>query len=103
MLQDVTVEHFQNLLGTTCLLQISNGSRLPVHVASVAEKPQARAARQQRMPFNVSLESLEPSEFVEGACAIELPELGLLTGVFVSRVPAMGRDENTAYYCISFN
>ncbi|MBI6730220.1 hypothetical protein YA0032_11140 [Pseudomonas amygdali] len=103
MLQDVTFEHFQSLLGNTCQLQMSDGSQLPVHVASVAEKPQARAARQQRMPFNVLLESLEPSEFVDGACAIELPELGLLQNVFVSRVPAMGRDENLAYYCISFN
>ncbi|KPX15503.1 hypothetical protein ALQ08_104260 [Pseudomonas syringae pv. delphinii] len=55
------------------------------------------------MPFNVSLESLEPSAFIDGPCSVELPALGLLRDVFVSRVPPMGRDENLAYYCISFN
>ncbi|RMM08089.1 hypothetical protein ALQ84_101978 [Pseudomonas caricapapayae] len=55
------------------------------------------------MPFNVSLESLEPSAFVDGSCSVELPALGLLRDVFVSRVPALGRDESLAYYCISFN
>ncbi|KTB69802.1 hypothetical protein [Pseudomonas syringae] len=103
MLQDITVEHFRVVVGTTCLLQLSDGSQLPVQVSSVAERPQARASQDQRLPFNVSLDSLQPSDFIDGPCAIELPETGLLQEVFVSRVPAMGRDNRLAYYCISFN
>lgn len=103
MLQDVTVEHFRTLLDERRVLQLSDGSHLPVQISSVTEKPQARAAEKHRMPFNVSLASLEPTPFVDGLCAMEIPELGLLQDMFVSRVPAMGRDENLAYYCISFN
>ncbi|WP_057437453.1 DUF6916 family protein [Pseudomonas syringae group genomosp. 3] len=103
MLQEVTVEYFRNMLGSTCLLQLSDGGEVAVQVSSVAEKLQSRAAKDMRLPFNVSLESLEPSAFIDGPCSVELPALGLLRDVFVSRVPPMGRDENLAYYCISFN
>lgn len=103
MLQNVTVEHFRGLLGSICSLQLSDGSLLPLAISSIDEKPQARLSDKQRLPFNVNLDSLEPSAFVNGLCAIELPELGKVEEVFVSRVPPLGRDENLAYYCISFN
>ncbi|CAM3046649.1 hypothetical protein BZK31_09645 [Pseudomonas floridensis] len=103
MLNEVTVDDFRAVLGTVCTLQLRDGSQLPVNVSSVAEKPQARLAQDSRLPFNVSLSSLAPSGFVDGTCAFELPEVGLLQEVFVSRVPPMGRDESLAYYCISFN
>lgn len=103
MLHEVNVDNFRVMLGCVCTLQLSDGSQLPVRVSSVIEKPQARLAEDRRLPFNVSLSSLEPSEFIDGSCEVVLPEMGLLQDVFVSRVPAMGRDENLAYYCISFN
>ncbi|MEE3927189.1 DUF6916 family protein [Pseudomonas viridiflava] len=103
MLHEVTVDNFRGMLGSVCTLQLSDGSQLPVCVSSVTEKPLARLAEDRRLPFNVSLSSLEPSEFIDGSCAVDVPEMGLLQHVFVSRVPAMGRDENLAYYCISFN
>jgi hypothetical protein len=103
MLQNVTVEHFRALLGNPCSLQLDDGSQLPITITSIDEKPLARLSDNQRLPFSVSLNSLAPSTFVDGLCAIELPELGKLEDVFVSRVPPMGRDANLAYYCISFN
>ncbi|AHF69943.1 MULTISPECIES: DUF6916 family protein [Pseudomonas] len=103
MLQDITVEHFRTLLGSTCSLQLDDGSQLPIAISSIDEKPLARLSDNQRLPFSISLNSLEPSAFVDGLCALELPELGRLEEIFVSRVPPMGRDANLAYYCISFN
>ncbi|GFM68520.1 hypothetical protein K5D34_13710 [Pseudomonas cichorii] len=103
MLQDITVEHFRTLLGSTCSLQLDDGSQLPIAISSIDEKPLARLSDNQRLPFSVSLNSLEPSAFVDGLCALDLPELGRLEEIFVSRVPPMGRDANLAYYCISFN
>ncbi|MBX8491846.1 hypothetical protein K5D51_20720 [Pseudomonas cichorii] len=103
MLQDITVEHFRPLLGSTCSLRLDDGSQLPIAISSIDEKPLARLSDNQRLPFSVSLNSLEPSTFIDGLCALELPELGKLEDVFVSRVPPLGRDENLAYYCISFN
>lgn len=103
MLQNVAVEHFRVLLGTRCILQLEDGTQLPIAISSIDEKPQARLSDNERLPFSVSLDSLEPSTFVDGLCAIEVPELGKLEGVFVSRVPPLGRDANLAYYCISFN
>ncbi|MBX8494594.1 DUF6916 family protein [Pseudomonas cichorii] len=103
MLQNITVEHFRPLLGSTCSLQLDDGSQLPIAISSIDEKPLARLSDNQRLPFSISLNSLEPSAFVDGLCALELPELGRLEEIFVSRVPPMGRDANLAYYCISFN
>ena len=103
MLQHVTAHHFRALKGSQCVLQLSDGSQLPIAMSAIDEKPLARLSDNQRLPFSVSLDSLAPSDFVDGLCSIDLPELGRLEEVFVSRVPPMGRDANLAYYCISFN
>ncbi|RMQ48488.1 hypothetical protein ALQ04_03165 [Pseudomonas cichorii] len=103
MLQNVNAEHFRALLGNTCSLQLDDGSQLSIAVSSVDEKPNARLSDNERLPFSVTLNSLQPTDFVDGLCTIELPELGRLEEVFVSRIPPMGRDANQAYYCISFN
>ena len=57
----------------------------------------------ERMPFSVELSSLQPTEFVDGLCAFELPELGRVDDIFVSRVPPMGRNPKLAYFHITFN
>ncbi|MFJ4143441.1 DUF6916 family protein [Pseudomonas sp. NPDC089734] len=103
MLQNVTVEHFRALQGNTCTLQLGDGSHLSIAISSVDEKPLSRLSDNERLPFSVTLNSLQPTDFVDGLCAIELPELGTLEDVFVSRIPPMGRNANLAYYCISFN
>lgn len=103
MLQHVTAEHFRTQLQRHCALRLEDGSDLPVVIASVEDKPLARLCDEQRTPFSVGLSSLQPSTFIDGLCSIELPELGTLESVFVSRVPALGRDPELAYYHISFN
>lgn len=103
MLQNVTIEHFRGLLGSVVPLQLADGSQLQVEVTALVEKPAGRAGDDSRMPFNVSLSTRHPSSFIDGPCALELPALGVLPAVFVSRVPPMGRDERLAYYCIAFN
>ncbi|WP_295478696.1 hypothetical protein [uncultured Pseudomonas sp.] len=103
MLENVTAEHFRALVGSLGVLQLSDGSRLPITISAIEEKPQARLADKQRMPFNVSLDALEPSDFVDGLCTLQIPESAQLEALFVSRVPPLGRDPNLAYYHISFN
>lgn len=103
MLNAITIEHFRQIEGTTCVLQLSDNSTLPVTIDEVREKPLARMSDNSRMPFQVTMTSLAPSEFIDGQCVIELPQVGPVQGIFVSRVPALGRDENLAYYHISFN
>lgn len=103
MLNTITLEHFRQIQGTTCVLQLDDGSALPVTIDDVREKPLARMSDTSRMPFTVTMTSLAPSEFIDGQCTIELPDAGHVPGIFVSRVPALGRDESLAYYHISFN
>lgn len=102
MLEKITVENFQPLLGTICSLRTSNGNEVQVVISSVDEKPLARMP-EARMPFSVSINSLQPSDFIDGLCSVELAGVGALEQLFVSRVPPLGRDPNLAYYHISFN
>ncbi|KTC33783.1 MAG: DUF6916 family protein [Pseudomonas sp.] len=103
MLQHVTGDHFRALLGAQCALHLEDGSLLPVVIESIQDKALARLSETSRLPFSVAVNALVPSDFIDGPCTIDLPELGRLEGVFVSRVPPLGRDANLAYYCISFN
>lgn len=103
MLQQVHSHHFQALLGQTRSLTLPDGSRLPVRIETLAETPRAKLPNSERMPFSVELNSLEATEFVDGLCALEVPELGWLKDVFVSRVPPMGRDPTLGYFHIAFN
>jgi hypothetical protein len=54
------------------------------------------ADTQQRPHASVELNSLKPTDFVDG-CALELPEPGQVQDILVSRVPAMGRDPAVGY------
>lgn len=103
MLQQVHSRHFQPLLGQTSSLTLPDGSRLSVRIEALEEIPQAKMPDIERMPFSVELNSLETTAFVDGLCALEVPELGRLDGVFVSRVPPMGRDPAVGYFYIAFN
>ncbi|MCY0111070.1 MULTISPECIES: hypothetical protein [Pseudomonas] len=103
MLQSVQSQHFQALLGRIGTLHLPDGSTLQVHIGQLEENPSAKMRYSERMPFSVELNSVEPTEFVDGLCALELPELGRVQGIFVSRVPPMGRDPQLAYFHITFN
>ncbi|MBC3386481.1 hypothetical protein [Pseudomonas sp. SWRI179] len=103
MLQQVHSRHFQPLLGRTGSLTLPDGSCLPVHFETLEESPRAKMPNTARMPFSVEFNSLEGTEFVDGLCALEVPELGKIEGVFVSRIPPMGRDPTLGYFYIAFN
>jgi len=103
MLQQVQHQHFQALLGKTGTLRLPDGSELPIHFDSLEESPRSRMPKSERMPFVVEFNSLQSTEFVDGLCALELPELGYVEDIFVSRVPAMGRDPGVGYFYIAFN
>ncbi|WP_260961548.1 DUF6916 family protein [Pseudomonas citri] len=103
MLQQVHSHHFQPLLGQTHSLTLPDGSSLPVRIESLEETPRSKMPNTQRMPFSVEFNSLESTDFVDGLCALEVPELGRLEGVFVSRIPPMGRDPALGYFYIAFN
>ncbi|MDL5592971.1 hypothetical protein QS468_09655 [Bacillus subtilis] len=103
MLQSVQIEHLQPLLGQQRALHLPDGTTLPIQLAHLEEVPSAKMRYSERMPFCLEFNSLEPTEFVDGLCALELPEFGRVEDIFVSRVPAMGRDPQLGYFCISFN
>ena len=103
MLQQVNSHHFQALLGQTHSLTLPDGSRLPVRIETLDETPRAKMPHSERMPFCVEFNSLQPTEFVDGLCSLEVPELGTLEEVFVSRIPPMGRDPALGYFYIAFN
>ncbi|MCJ8203320.1 hypothetical protein [Pseudomonas sp. RGM2987] len=103
MLQEVHSHHFQPLLGQTRNLTLPDGSRLPVRIESLEQTPRAKMPNAQRMPFSVEFNSLETTEFVDGLCTLEVPGLGRLEGLFVSRIPPMGRDPTVGYFYIAFN
>jgi hypothetical protein len=103
MLQQVHSHHFQPLLGQTSSLTLPDGSSLPVRIESLAQTPRSKLPNSERMPFSVEFNSLESTDFVDGLCALEVPELGRLEGVFVSRIPPIGRDPALGYFYIAFN
>ncbi|PTT26665.1 hypothetical protein [Pseudomonas sp. HMWF021] len=103
MLQTVKSQNFEALLGRIATLHLPDGSALQVHIGHLEHTPSAKMRYSERIPFSVELNSLEPTGFVDGLCALELPELGRVQEIFVSRVPPMGRDPQLAYFHISFN
>lgn len=103
MLDQITGDHFRQLLGTSKPLYLSDGSEIPVVIVSVVDKPNARMSATGRMPFGVELSSPAQTTFIDGPCAIELPELGRIEGIVVSRTPELGRDANHTYFDITVN
>ncbi|MBV8634640.1 MAG: hypothetical protein JO002_09140 [Burkholderiaceae bacterium] len=105
MLDLVQASVFAPFVGKTFNLQLEDGSMLPVLLDTLSEKAQYRnpyAPESTRTPFAVYLTAQQATAFLEGLCHIELGEVRL-EGVHVSRVAALGRDPNNAYYQIIFN
>jgi hypothetical protein len=106
MLDRLEASHFTPLLAQPQQLFLPDGSVLPVRVDGVRENPRSRmphAAADRRMPFTVTLTALQPTAFLDGLCAIELPELGRVEGIWIGRLAALGRDHAGAYFQIVFN
>lgn len=103
MLHQVSSEHFQPLLEQPCALHLPDGSQLPIRIEAIRLRPEARLPEISRVPFMVLLHSLQPTDFVDGLCGLELPQTGRLEGIFVSREPALGRDPALGYFNIVFN
>lgn len=103
MLQQAQSRYFRPLLGQTRDLTLPDGSCLPVRIEKLEEAPRAKMPGAERMPFSVELNSLHPTAFVDGLCALDVPGLGRLEGLFVSRTPPMGRDPTRGYFYIAFN
>ncbi|WP_285419491.1 hypothetical protein [Pseudomonas sp. efr-133-TYG-5] len=103
MLQAVQSQHFQALPGQDGTLYLPDGSALSIHIEHFEEVPSAKMRHSERMPFSLEFSSRVPTDFVDGLCALHLPELGRVEDIFVSRMPAMGRDPRLGYFCISFN
>ncbi|ARB27556.1 hypothetical protein HX787_14975 [Pseudomonas tolaasii] len=102
MLNLVTPEHFRPLLDHTSVLYLPDGSALPIQIQSLTDAPRATVPGSSRGAFRVLLESLTPTDFVDGLCRLPLAD-ACLEDVFVSREPAMGRDSGRGYFCIVFN
>jgi hypothetical protein len=102
MLNLVTPEHFRPLLNRTSVLYLPDGSALPIQIQRLDDAPQASMPGSPRGAFSVLLNSLEPTDFVDGLCRLPLADT-CLEHVFVSREPAMGRDAQRGYFCIVFN
>ncbi|WLH79532.1 hypothetical protein PSH81_00740 [Pseudomonas sp. FP2335] len=102
MLNLVTLEHFRPLLAQPSVLYLPDGSALQIQVQGLRPAPEASLPGSAREGFSVSLNSLGPTDFVDGLCRLPLPDV-CLEHVFVSREPAMGRDGERGYFCIVFN
>lgn len=106
MLDKLEASHFTPLLAQPRPLILPDGSALPVRVDGIREHPRSRmpyAAAASRVPFIVTLTALEPTTFVDGLCAIDLPALGRVERIWVGRMAALGRDQAGAYFQIVFN
>jgi hypothetical protein len=103
MLQHLTGEQFQPLLDQPHSMRLPDGQELPIQIHAIAERPRSRLSDTHRMAFSVQLRSLAPTDFIDGPCSLQLSATQRLEDVFVSREPAMGRDERFGYYCIVFN
>ncbi|WP_248732345.1 hypothetical protein [Pseudomonas sp. MWU13-2517] len=102
MLNLITPEHFQPLLNQTGVLHLPDGCALPIQIQQLTYAPKASLPGSPRTAFSVLLESLVPTDFVDGLCRLPLADT-CLENVFVSREPAMGRDTQRGYFCIVFN
>lgn len=106
MLDRIDADHFRPLEGARLEVETPGGDTLALTVDGVTLKPQARmpdAPADRRIPFCVTLTAVEPTAFVDGACALTLPALGRVENVWVSRVAPLGRDPAGAYFQIIFN
>ncbi len=103
MLERLEASHFESLQGHAHVFEIPNGAALELRVDSVTRKPKSSIPGSAREPFTVNLTSTMPTHFIEGLCATELPGVGRVENIMVSRQAALGRPPQLAYFQILFN
>lgn len=104
MLERIEASHFEQLRGNAHRFEITEGGALELRIDAVTRKPLSRIPGSEgREPFTVNLTSVSPTRFVEGLCAAELPGIGRVENIRVSRQAALGRDPQLAYFQIMFN
>ncbi len=104
MLEAIDASHFEALRGQMQPFDTASGERLQLRIDAVTSKPLSSApdARVQRIPFTVTLTGAQ-TPFIEGLCSVELPGIGRVENIMVSRQASLGRDAQTAYFQILFN
>lgn len=106
MLDAVRAEHFSALTGEVCRIEPEGGDAFLATIERVRLHPGTQlpgGSAEKREPFSVLLISTDNPGFVDGACALELPGVGRLTGLQVSRTVPQSADLSKAYYQIMFN
>jgi len=106
MLHLISADHFRQLQGQVCEFATDSGETLLLRVDSVDLKPNARmpsAATQTRMPFSVGLTAVQATGFMDGACTVQLPQLGQVSQLMLLREAALDRDPGQHYFQILFN
>lgn len=102
MLELLEAVHFEKIKGRPHAFKTPDGNTLELRVEAVTLKPRSRMSETGRMPFSVTLTSA-PTQFIEGLCTVEFPDIGRVEHIMVSRQAAMGRDPQKAYFQILFN
>lgn len=106
MLNLIGADHFRQLQGQVCEFATDTGEKLLLRVDSVNLKPNARmpsAAAETRVPFSVGLTAMQPTDFMDGGCTVELPQLGQVSHLMVLREAALDRDPRQHYFQILFS
>lgn len=106
MLDRLEATHFIPLVDQPHQLTLPDGQTLAVRIDSVREQPLARmpdAPAHRRQPFSVTFTALEPTDFEDGLCTLELPGIGCVRDIWIGRMAALGRDHAGAYFQIVFN
>lgn len=103
MLDLLHSDQFTAVLDQILFLRLPDGRELPLAIEAVTQSPRSAVPGSQRVPFCVTLHSLEATDFVDGLCDLDLPGFGALRELYVSRNPPLGRDANLGYFSILFN
>ena len=106
MLDAVRAEYFSALIGQACRVEPESGQAFMLTVERVRMHPGARLPgdpAEKREPFSVLLAAAGETGWVEGVCAIELPDVGRLDKLQIARTVPQSADTSKAYYQIMFN
>ncbi len=106
MLNAVKADHFQALVGQSFEVRPEACPSVRLTVESVRLHPGTRFPDDppdMREPFSVILTAPANAPLVDSLCALELPALGKLEKLQVSRIAPLSRDPAKAYFQIIFN
>lgn len=103
MLGKVKARHFVALQGSTQKIVLGDEQSVSMRVERVVEHPRAQrsgAPAGERVPFSVDLTALEPTQLLDGPCTIELPELGHVPNIWMTRVVSDAQTEYGSFQIV---